>query len=102
MFHMGKQVDPALTDPEGDTGGLKMLGGKRRAQAWHSMFIGWDYRRAALAGRPGKLLDGWEERLKSPPRSTTPFAEDELGAWCTLAGLSSQKRRRSRRNWSRV
>lgn len=90
MFHMGKQVDAAVTDPEGHTGGLKMLRGKRRAQAWHSMFIGRDYRRAVLAGRQGMLLVGWEERLKSPPRSTTPFAEDELGAWCTLAGLSPQ------------
>ncbi len=90
MFHMGKQIDAALTDPEGHTGGLKMLKGKRRAQAWHSMFTGGDYRRAVLAGRTGKLLEGWEERLKVPPASTTPFAEDELGAWCALAGLSPQ------------
>ena len=90
MFHMGKQVDAAVSDPEGHTGGLKMLKGKRRAQAWHSMFIGRDYRRAVMAGRQGTLLQGWEERLKAPPRSTTPFAEDTLGAWCTLAGLSPQ------------
>jgi hypothetical protein len=54
------------------------------------MFIGRDYRRAVQAGRRGKLLEGWEERLKVPPSSTTPFAEDELAAWCTLAGLSPE------------
>jgi len=90
MFHMGKQVDAAVTDPEGHTGGLKMLKGKRRAQAWHTMFIGRDFPRAALAGRPTRLLEGWEERLKSPPHSTTPFEEDELSAWCVLSGLSPQ------------
>jgi hypothetical protein len=90
MFHNGKQVDAAVSDPDGHAGGLKMLKGKRRAQAWHSMFIGRDFRRAVLAGRQGKLREGWEERLKIPPSSTTPFAEDELGAWCTLAGLSPE------------
>jgi hypothetical protein len=90
MFHNGKQVDAAVSDPEGHAGGLKMLKGKRRAQAWHAMFIGRDFRRAVQAGRQGKLLEGWEERLKTPPGSTTAFAEDELGAWCTLAGLSSE------------
>jgi hypothetical protein len=78
MFHMGKQVDAAVSDPEGHAGGLKMLKGKRRAQAWYSMFIGRDLPRAVQAGRQGKLLEGWEERLKVPPSSTTPFAEDEL------------------------
>ena len=90
MFHNGKQVDAAVRDPEGHAGGLKMLKGKRRAQAWCSMFIGRDLRRAVQAGRQGKLLEGWEERLKVPPSSTTPFAEDELGAWCALAGLSPE------------
>jgi hypothetical protein len=51
MFHNGKQVDAAASDPENHAGGLKMLKGKRRAQAWHSMFIGRDFRRAVLAGR---------------------------------------------------
>ena len=88
MFHNGKQVDAAVSNPEGHAGGLKMLKGKRRAQAWYSMFIGRDLRRAVLGGRQGKLREDWEERLKTPPISTTPFAEDELGAWCTLAGLS--------------
>src|SRR5258708_17825201 len=86
MFHMGKQVDAAVSDPEGHAGGLKMLKGKRRAQAWHSMFIGRDYRRAVQAGRQGKLLEGWEGRLKGPPSSATPFAGAELGAWGRLAG----------------
>ena len=90
MFYSGKQIDAAVSDPESHTGGLKMLKGKRRAQAWYSMFIGRDLPRAVLAGRQGKLLEGWEERLKVSPSSTTPFAEDELGAWCTLAGLSSE------------
>ena len=90
MFHNGKQVDATVSNPEDHAGGLKMLKGKRRAQAWHSMFIGRDYRRAVLAGRQGKLREDWEERLKTPPSSTTPFAEDELGAWCTLAGLSPE------------
>jgi hypothetical protein len=90
MFHMGKQVDAAVTDPESHTGGLKMLNGKRRAQAWYSMFIGRDLPRAVLAGRQDKLREGWEERLKVPPSSTTPFAEDELAAWCALAGLSPE------------
>ncbi len=90
MFHMGKQVDAAVSDRESHAGGLKMLKGKRRAQAWYSMFIGRDLPRAVQAGRQGKLLEGWEERLKVPPSSTTPFAEDELGAWCTLAGLSPE------------
>jgi hypothetical protein len=88
MFHMGKQVDAAVSDPGDHAGALKMLKGKRRAQAWYSMFIGRDLRRTALAGGQRTLLEGWEERLKVPPTSTTPFAEDELGAWCTLAGLS--------------
>jgi hypothetical protein len=90
MFHSGKQVDAAVSDPEGHAGGLKMLKGKRRAQAWRSMFIGRDFRRAVQAGRQGKLLEDWEQRLKMPPRLTTPFAEDELGAWCTLAGLAPE------------
>jgi hypothetical protein len=90
MFHNGKQVDAAVSDPESHAGGLRMLKGKRRAQAWHSAFIGRDYRRALLAGRQGLLLVGWQERLQEPPKSTTAFAEDELGAWCALAGLSPQ------------
>ena len=88
MFHRGKQVDAAVSDPEGHTGGLKMLKGARRARAWHSMFIGRDLPRAVPAGRPGRLLEYWEERLKEPPAPATPFAEVELAAWCTLAGLS--------------
>jgi len=28
--------------------------------------------------------------VKVPPSSTAPFAEDELGAWCRLAGLSPE------------
>ena len=67
-----------------------MLKGKRRAQAWYSTFIGRDLPRAGAASKTGKLLAGWEERLKTPPRSTTPFAEDELAAWCTLAGLAPE------------
>jgi hypothetical protein len=90
MFHNGKQVDAAVSDPEGHDGGLKMLKGKRRAQAWRSMFIARDLRRAPPAGRQGTLLQAWEERLKTPPRSTSPFAEDELGAWCALAGLAPE------------
>jgi hypothetical protein len=90
MFHNGKQVDAAVSDPERHAGGLKILKGKRRAQAWHSMFIGRDFRRAVQAGRQGKLLEVWEQRLKVPPSSTTPFAEDELSAWCSLAGLSPE------------
>jgi hypothetical protein len=90
MFHSGKQVDAAVSDPEGHAGGLKMLKGKRRAQAWYSMFIGRDFPRAVLAGRQGTLLQGWEERLKALPSATSPFAEDVLGAWCTLAGLSPE------------
>ena len=35
-------------------------------------------------------LESWEERLKSPPRSTSSFAEDELRAWCALAGLPAE------------
>ena len=62
MFHMGKQVDAAVSDPEVHAGGLKMLKGKRRARAWYSMFIGRDLPRAVRAGRQGKLLEGWEER----------------------------------------
>jgi hypothetical protein len=90
MFHMGKQVDAAVTNPQEHTGGLKMLAGKRRARAWYSAFIGRDLPRAVMSGRQGKLLEGWEERLKRPPRMTTPFAEDELAAWCALAGLSHE------------
>lgn len=90
MFHMGKQTDAAVSDAENHAGGLKMLKGKRRAEAWHSMFIGRDLRRAILAGRQGTLLLGWAERLKTPPRSASPFAEDELRAWCALAGLSPE------------
>ena len=90
MFHAGKQVDAAVSDSEGHTGGLRMLKGKRRAQAWYSTFIGRDLPRAGAASKTGKLLAGWEERLKTPPRSTTPFAEDELAAWCTLAGLAPE------------
>jgi hypothetical protein len=90
MFHSGKQVDAAVNDPEGHAGDLKMLKGKRRAQAWHSMFIARDLPRAILAGRQGKLLQAWEERLKTPPSSTSAFAEDELGAWCRLAGLAPE------------
>ena len=88
MFHNGKQIDAAVSEPESHAGGLRMLKGKRRAQAWHSAFIGRDFRRAVLAGRQGKLLEGWQERLKDPPKATTAFAEDELRAWCALAGLS--------------
>ena len=46
MFHNGKQVDAAVSDPDGHAGGLKMLKGKRRAQAWRSMFIARDLPRA--------------------------------------------------------
>src|SRR5580700_5886659 len=88
LFHNGKQVDAAVSEPESHAGGLRMLKGKRKAQAWHSAFIGRDFRRAVLAGRQGRLLEGWQERLKTPPRATTPFAEDELRAWCALAGLA--------------
>ncbi len=90
MFHNGKQVDAAVSDPESHAGGLKMLKGNRRAQAWYSMFIGRDLRRAIMAGQPRKLLEGWAERLKVSPASTSPFAEDALGAWCRLAGLSPE------------
>ena len=90
MFHMGKQVDAAVSDPEGHAGGLKMLKGARRARAWYSMFIGRDLPRAVPAGRQGSLLEYWEERLREPPAPATPFAEDELAAWCTLAGLSPE------------
>ncbi len=90
MFHNGKQVDAAVSEPESHAGGLRMLKGKRRAQVWHSSFIGRDFRRAVLAGRQGALLEGWQERLKTSPRPTTPFAEDELGAWCALAGLAPE------------
>src|SRR6185369_137333 len=65
MFHMGKQVDAAVSDPEGHSGGLKMLTGARRARAWYSMFIGRDLPRAVLAGGQGKLLEYWEEQLKN-------------------------------------
>jgi hypothetical protein len=71
MFHNGK-VDAAVSDPEGHTGGLKMLKGKRRAQAWRDVH-GRDFRRAVQAGRQGKLLECWEERLKVPPRLTAAF-----------------------------
>jgi len=74
MFHMGRQVDAAVSEPESHTGGLRMLKGTRRAWAWYSMFIGRDLPRAVQAGRQGKLLEGWEERLKVSPGSTTPFA----------------------------
>lgn len=90
MFHMGKQVDAAVSDPESHEGGLKMLKGARRARAWYSMFIARDLRRAVMAGRQRQLLEKWQERLKVPPSTTTPFAEDELGAWCALAGLSPE------------
>jgi hypothetical protein len=65
MFHNGKQVDAAVSNPEGHVGGLKMLKGKRRAQVWYSMFIGRDFRRAVLAGRQGKLREGWEATAKA-------------------------------------
>lgn len=91
MFHNGRQVDAAVSDPDSHAGGLRMLKGKRRAQAWHSMFIARDLRRAVQAGRQGTLLAAWEERLKAPPGSTTAFAEDELAAWCALAGLSPER-----------
>jgi DNA-directed RNA polymerase specialized sigma24 family protein len=90
MFHNGRQIDAAVSEPESHAGGLRLLKGKRRAQAWHSAFIGRDYRRAVLAGRQRTLLEGWQERLKAPPKATTPFAEDELRAWCALAGLSPE------------
>jgi len=34
MFHNGKQVDAAVSEPESHAGGLRMWKGKRRAQVW--------------------------------------------------------------------
>jgi hypothetical protein len=101
MFHNGKQVDAAVSDPEGHTGGLKMLKGKRRAQAWRDVH-GRDFRRAVQAGRQGKLLECWEERLKVPPRLTACFWRTSWAPGARLLLSRPKMRRRSARSWSRA
>jgi hypothetical protein len=53
LFHKGKQVDVAVSDPGSHQGGLKFLAGKRRAQAWLDMFYIRDFIRARGAGARG-------------------------------------------------
>ena len=69
LFHKGKQVDAAVSDPGSHQGGLKFLAGKRRAQAWLDMFYIRDLIRARGAGAPGAFsqrhaLSGGRTNLK--------------------------------------
>src|ERR1700719_1138575 len=57
LFHKGKQVDAAVSDPGSHQGGLKFLAGKRRAQAWLDMFYIRDLIRARGAGAPGRSVN---------------------------------------------
>jgi hypothetical protein len=74
MFHNGKQVD-IMGAPAWPCGSLTaVLKGKRRSRLGN---------------------------VRRTPSSTTPFGEDEFGAWCTLAGRP-RMRRRSPRSWLRA
>jgi hypothetical protein len=39
VFHNGKQVDAAVSDPDDHSGGLKILSAKRRAATWANLFL---------------------------------------------------------------
>jgi hypothetical protein len=70
VFHKGKQKDAAVSDPDGHTGGLRMLSGKQRAKEWIAMF--------------GRAPD-----MAAPPGVV--FAEAELARWCEWAGIPARR-----------
>jgi hypothetical protein len=95
LFHKGKQVDAAVSDPGSHQGGLKFLAGKRRAQAWLDMFYIRDLIRARGAGAPGAFsqrhaLERWQDELKKVEASES-LAENELAEWCEVVGLDPDR-----------
>ncbi|MBV8564936.1 MAG: hypothetical protein JO273_05725 [Methylobacteriaceae bacterium] len=91
MYHRGKQVDAAVSAEDAHAGGLNMLRGKRRARAWDNIFFERDVTRARRPGAPPfslrQRLADFEEAVRRAERIESAFAEDGLGAWCSLAGL---------------
>src|SRR5580704_11262502 len=95
LFHKGKQVDAAVSDPGSHQGGLKYLAGKRRAQAWLVMFYIRDLIRARGAGAPGAFSqrhapERWQDELKKVEASES-LAENELAEWCEVVGLDPDR-----------
>ena len=95
LFHKGKQVDAAVSDPGSHQGGLKFLAGKRRAQAWLDMFYIRDLIRARGAGAPGAFsqrhaVEQWQDELKKVEASES-LAENELAEWCEVVGLDPDR-----------
>ncbi len=99
VFHVGKQVDAVVSDPESHAGGLKMLSPAKRATAWINWFLVPQVQRMVLGLPPGTsgadrmalLMErqrAFEARLKATPTATGVFAEETLAAWCEAAGLS--------------
>lgn len=95
LFYKGKQVDAAVSDPGSHQGGLKILTGKRRAQAWLDMLYVRDFVRASWMGS-GELfsqrqaVESWQERLKEVEASES-LAENHLAEWCEVAGLDPDR-----------
>jgi hypothetical protein len=95
LFYKGKQIDAAVSDPDSHQGGLKILTGKRRAQAWLDMFYVRDFVRASWMGS-GELfsqrqaVESWQERLKEVEASES-LAENHLAEWCEVAGLDPDR-----------
>ena len=95
LFHKGKQVDAAVSDPGSHRGGLKILAGKRRAQTWLGMFYMRDLARARRSGSAEpfshrRALESWQERLKEVEASES-LAENHLAEWCEVAGLDPDR-----------
>ena len=92
LFHKGKQVDAAVSDPGSHQGGLKILKGRRRAQTWLDMFFLRDLTRAWWSGSAEPFsqrsaLQRWQDRLHEAETTESILAENELAQWCMLAGL---------------
>jgi hypothetical protein len=91
LFRAGKQVDAAVGGPDGPNGGLKSVRGRRQAALWHDAFGGAHFRE--ITGGAGKLVDRlalFVARAGEAATLASPLAEDRLGAWCALSGLSVQ------------
>ncbi len=95
VWHNGKQVDAAVSDPRTHGGGLKMASGKRRAQLWADMFFQRDLRRSLAKGVAPILgqrerLETWQNGLReAQAEEPGPFAENAMMRWCDLAGIEA-------------
>jgi hypothetical protein len=97
LYHLGRQVDSAVGDPDGHPGGLTAVRGAQQAAIWRAALGG--PRFASLPHRAGDDPNDPVSRFvaiaEAAARAAQPYAEDRLAAWCRLAHLPARAALRS-------